>query len=81
MELEKAMAALGVVDKAEFFAPDWTCRIGEMPAGPLPFLTPEYVAWACREDLQGAGIFPIPRIFTAMPKNQQALDTSELMAA
>jgi len=39
------------------------------------------VAWACREDLQGAGIFPIPRIFTAMPKNQQALDTSELMAA
>jgi hypothetical protein len=39
------------------------------------------VAWACREDLQGAGIFPIPRVFTAMPKNQQALDKSELMAA
>jgi hypothetical protein len=39
------------------------------------------VAWACRADLQGAGIFPIPRVFTAMPENQQELDTSELIAA
>ena len=39
------------------------------------------VAWACREDLQGAGIFPIPRVFTAVPKNQQELDTSEQIAA
>jgi hypothetical protein len=39
------------------------------------------VAWACREDLQVAGIFPIPRVFTAMPKNQQELDKSELIAA
>jgi DDE superfamily endonuclease len=39
------------------------------------------VAWACREDLQEAGIFLIPRIFTAMPKNQQELDKSELLAA
>src|SRR5712691_181727 len=39
------------------------------------------VAWACREDLQGAGIFPIPRVFTAVPENQQELDTSELIAA
>ena len=39
------------------------------------------VAWACREDLQEAGIFLIPRIFTAVPKNQQELDKSELLAA
>ena len=28
------------------------------------------VAWACRESLQEAGIFPIPRLFIAVAKNQ-----------
>jgi hypothetical protein len=39
------------------------------------------VAWACRESLQEAGIFPIPRFFTAVAKNQPEIDTSELIAA
>jgi hypothetical protein len=39
------------------------------------------VAWACREGLQGAGIFPIPRLFTAVAENQQEIDTSEPIAA
>jgi hypothetical protein len=39
------------------------------------------VAWACREDLQEAGIFPIPRFFTAVAENQQGIDTSERIAA
>ena len=39
------------------------------------------VAWACREGLQEAGIFPIPRFFTAVAGNQQELDTSERIAA
>ena len=39
------------------------------------------VAWACREDLQEAGIFPIPRFFTAVAENQQEIDTSERIAA
>ena len=39
------------------------------------------VAWACREGLQEAGIFPIPRLFTAGAENRQELDTSEPIAA
>ena len=39
------------------------------------------VAWACREGLQEAGIFPIPRLFTAVAENRQELDTSEPIAA
>ena len=39
------------------------------------------VAWACREVLQVAGIFPIPRIFTAVAENQQEVDTPESIAA
>jgi len=39
------------------------------------------VAWACREGLQEAGIFPIPRFFTAVAENQPEIDTSELIAA
>ena len=39
------------------------------------------VAWACCESLQEAGIFPIPRFFTAVAKNQQEMDTSEPIAA
>ena len=39
------------------------------------------VAWACRAVLQEAGIFPIPRFFTAVAENQQKIDTSELIAA
>ena len=39
------------------------------------------VAWACREGLQEAGIFPIPRFFTAVAENQQEIDTSDLIAA
>ena len=39
------------------------------------------VAWACREVLQEAGIFPIPRFFTAVAENQQEIGTSELIAA
>jgi hypothetical protein len=30
------------------------------------------VAWACRQALHEAGIFPIPRFFTAVAENQQA---------
>jgi hypothetical protein len=32
------------------------------------------VAWACREALGEAGIFPIPRFFTGIDKNQQGPD-------
>src|SRR3989442_10216362 len=32
------------------------------------------VAWACREVLYEAGIFPIPRFFTAVAENQQEID-------
>jgi hypothetical protein len=39
------------------------------------------VAWACRASLQEAGIFPIPRFFPAVAKNQQEMDTSEPIAA
>jgi hypothetical protein len=39
------------------------------------------VAWACREALQEAGIFPIPRVFTAVPENQQEADKSKPIAA
>jgi hypothetical protein len=39
------------------------------------------VAWACREGLQEAGIFPLPRFFTAVAENQQEIDTSERIAA
>ena len=39
------------------------------------------VVWACREVLQEAGIFPIPRIFTAVAENQQEDDTSKPIAA
>jgi hypothetical protein len=39
------------------------------------------VAWACRAGLQEAGIFPIPRFFTAVAENQQAIDISEPIAA
>ena len=39
------------------------------------------VAWACREGLQEAGVFPIPRFFTAVAENQPEIDPSELIAA
>jgi hypothetical protein len=39
------------------------------------------VAWACREVLQEAGIFPIPRIFTAVAENQQEVDIPKSLAA
>jgi hypothetical protein len=39
------------------------------------------VAWACREVLQEAGIFPIPRFFTAVAENQQEIDKPKPMAA
>jgi hypothetical protein len=39
------------------------------------------VAWACREVLQEAGIFPIPRFFPAVAENQQEVDTSKPIAA
>lgn len=39
------------------------------------------VAWACREVLQAAGIFPIPRFFTAVAENQQEVDTQKSIAA
>lgn len=39
------------------------------------------VVWACRDSLQEAGIFPIPRFFTAVAKNPQAMDTSVPIAA
>jgi hypothetical protein len=39
------------------------------------------VAWACREVLQEAGIFPIPRFFTAVAENQQDIDESKRIAA
>ena len=39
------------------------------------------VAWACREVLQEAGIFPIPRFFTAVAENQQEIDKPKPIAA
>ena len=39
------------------------------------------VAGACREVLQEAGIFPIPRFFPAVAENQQEDDTSKPIAA
>ena len=39
------------------------------------------VAWACREVLQEAGIFPIPRVFTAVAENQQEVDKPKPIAA
>ncbi len=39
------------------------------------------VAWACREVLQEAGIFPIPRFFPAVAKNQLEIDTPKPIAA
>jgi len=39
------------------------------------------VVWACREGLQEAGIFPIPRLFTALAENQPELDASQPIAA
>jgi hypothetical protein len=39
------------------------------------------VAWACREVLQEAGMFPIPRFFTAVAENQQEVDTPKPIAA
>jgi hypothetical protein len=39
------------------------------------------VAWACRESLQEAGIFPIPRFFTAVAKKQPEIDQPKPIAA
>jgi hypothetical protein len=39
------------------------------------------VAWACREVLQEAGIFPIPRVFIAVAENQQEIDKPKPIAA
>jgi hypothetical protein len=39
------------------------------------------VAWACRDVLQEAGIFPIPRFFTAVAENQPEIDTPMPLAA
>ena len=39
------------------------------------------VAWACREVLQEAGLFPIPRFFPAVAENQQEGETSKPSAA
>ena len=39
------------------------------------------VAWVCREVLPEAGIFPIPRVFTAVADNQQEVDTPKPIAA
>ncbi len=39
------------------------------------------VVWACREGLQEASIFPIPRLFTAVAEHWQELATSEPIAA
>ena len=39
------------------------------------------VAWACREVLQEAGIFPLPRVFTAVAEHQQEVDKPKSMAA
>ena len=39
------------------------------------------VAGACRDVLQEAGIFPIPRFFPAVAENQQEDDTSKPIAA
>ena len=39
------------------------------------------VAWACRDVLQEAGIFPIPRFFTAVAENQQGVDQPQPIAA
>jgi len=39
------------------------------------------VAWACQALLQEAGIFPIPRFFTAVAENQQEGDASKPIAA
>ena len=39
------------------------------------------VAWACREALQKAGIFPIPRVFTAVAENQQEIDKPKPIVA
>jgi len=39
------------------------------------------VAWACREVLQEAGIFPIPRFFIAVAENQQEIDKPKPIAA
>src|SRR5712692_5843623 len=39
------------------------------------------VVWACRDVLQEAGIFPIPRFFTAVAENQQEVDTPKSIAA
>jgi hypothetical protein len=39
------------------------------------------VVWACREGLQEAGIFPIPRLFTAVAENQPEREASQPMAA
>src|SRR5438874_899345 len=49
MDLEEVMNTLEVAELAEVFAPDWDRHMRAMPVGPLPFLTPDYVAWACRE--------------------------------
>ena len=39
------------------------------------------VAWACRDVLQEAGIFPLPRFFTAVAENQQEIDKPKPIAA
>src|SRR5713226_7939966 len=39
------------------------------------------VAWACREVLQEAGIFPIPRFFIAVAENQQEIEKPKPIAA
>ena len=39
------------------------------------------VVWACRDVLQEAGIFPIPRVFTAVAENQHEVDKPKPIAA
>lgn len=47
MNLETVGERLGIAEAAERFAHAWAAAEQARPAGPLPFLAPDYLAWAC----------------------------------
>ncbi|MBM4081798.1 MAG: hypothetical protein FJ278_18985, partial [Planctomycetes bacterium] len=47
MDLKTVLCHLSIREHEAAFSPDWEASQKARPGGPVGFLTPEYVAWAC----------------------------------
>ncbi|MBM4048481.1 MAG: hypothetical protein FJ279_25540 [Planctomycetes bacterium] len=48
MDLKTVLCHLSIREHEAAFSPDWEASQKARPGGPVGFLTPEYVAWACK---------------------------------